>query len=124
LRALEMNNSQHRRGLFHLPVESSRSQTMTDLLTLVSELRRPRILIRAARAGVTGYDRNRDLKRVMRVAEPPSPERALSALIAAEAAVEETRKAGAATYSFTRHIELLIAMIGEGPRVGGRGGGG
>lgn len=86
---------------------------MTDLLTLVSDLRRPRLLIRAARAGVTGYNRNRDLKRVMRVAEPPAPERALRALIAEEAAVEETRLAGAATYSFTRHIELLIAMIGE-----------
>lgn len=86
---------------------------MTDLLTLVSDLRRPRILIRAARAGVTGYNRNRDLKRLMRVGAPPAPERALTALIAEEAELEETRKAGAASYSFTRHIELLIAMIGE-----------
>jgi hypothetical protein len=86
---------------------------MTDLLSLVTELRRPRLLIRAARAGVAGYNRNRDLKRVMRMAEPPAPERALSALIAAEAEVEETRRGGEAGYSFTRHIELLIAMIGE-----------
>jgi hypothetical protein len=86
---------------------------MTDLLSLVSDLRRPRLLIRAARAGVTGYNRNRDLKRVMRISAPPAPERALSALIAEEAEVEEIRKSGAATYSFTRHIELLIAMIGE-----------
>ncbi len=86
---------------------------MTDLLSLVTELRRPRLLIRAARAGVTGYNRNRDLKRVMRVAEPPAPARALSALIAAEAEIEETRQKGDAAYSFTRHIELLIAMIAE-----------
>ncbi len=86
---------------------------MTDLLSFVSELRRPRLLIRAARAGVTGYNRNRDLKRVMRLAAPPAPERALRALIAAEAEVEQTRQSGDATYSFTRHIELLIAMIGE-----------
>ena len=46
---------------------------MTDLLALVSNLRRPKLLIRAARAGAMGYDRNRDLKRVMRLTETPSP---------------------------------------------------
>ncbi len=86
---------------------------MTDLFSLVSELRRPKLLIRAARAGVTGYNRNRDLRRVIRVAAAPSPERALSVLIEAEAEVEETRQKGCASYSFTRHIDLLIAMIGE-----------
>lgn len=86
---------------------------MTDLITLVSSLRRPSLLIRAARAGAEGYNRNRDLKRVMRLAPPPAPERALSALIAAEAEIEQCRQDGSATYSFTRHIELLIAMIGE-----------
>lgn len=86
---------------------------MSDLLSLVSSLRRPRLLIRAARAGAEGYNRNRDLKRVMRLAEPPAPESALRALIAAEAEIEYTRQEGSAAYSFTRHIELLIAMIGE-----------
>lgn len=86
---------------------------MTDLFSLVSELRRPKLLIRAARAGVTGYNRNRDLRRVMRVAAAPSPERALSVLIEAEAEVEEIRQKGCASYSFARHIDLLIAMIGE-----------
>ena len=86
---------------------------MTDLLALVSNLRRPKLLIRAARAGAMGYNRNRDLKRVMRLAEPPSPERALNALIAAEAEIEEVRRKGQATSSFARHIEILIAMIGE-----------
>ena len=86
---------------------------MTDLFALVSNLRRPKLLIRAARAGAMGYNRNRDLKRVMRLTETPSPERALNALIAAEAEIEEVRRQGEANYSFTRHIEILIAMIGE-----------
>lgn len=86
---------------------------MTDLLSLVTELRRPRLLIRAARAGVASYNRNRDLKWVIRLGGMPAPERALSELLAAEAEMEETRQGGAAGYSFTRHIELLIAMIGE-----------
>lgn len=86
---------------------------MSDLLSLVTELRRPKLLIRAARAGVAGYNRNRDLKRVIRTGGMPAPEHALSELLAAEAEVEQTRQEGQASYSFTRHIELLIAMIGE-----------
>ncbi|MDW4547795.1 DUF6477 family protein [Defluviimonas sp. D31] len=86
---------------------------MSDLLSLVSELRRPRLLIRAARAGLAEYNRNRDLKRVMRVAEAPAPERALPALLAEEERLEATRQAGDASYSFIRHIEVLIAMMAE-----------
>lgn len=86
---------------------------MTDLLSRVTDLHRPRLLIRAARAGVGGYDRNRDLRRVMRLAQTPAPGRALGALIEAEAEIEETRQRGEAAYSFVRHIDVLIAMIAE-----------
>ncbi|MCU9846894.1 DUF6477 family protein [Defluviimonas sp. WL0024] len=86
---------------------------MSDLLSLVSELRRPRLLIRAARAGLAEYNRSRDLRRVIRVADTPAPERALSALLAEEERLEATRQAGDASYSFIRHIEVLIAMMAE-----------
>ena len=39
---------------------------MTDLATILAALRRPKILIRAARAGVVDYRRERDLKRLLR----------------------------------------------------------
>ena len=39
---------------------------MTDLATMLNALRRPKILIRAARAGVVDYRRDRDLKRLLR----------------------------------------------------------
>ena len=94
---------------------------MSDLLSVVSELRRPRLLIRAARAGLAEYNRNRDLKRLMRTAEAPTPDRALSALMAEEERIEATRQAGDASYSFLRHIDVLIAMMAEArllPRVG------
>ena len=94
---------------------------MSDLLSVVSELRRPRLLIRAARAGLAEYNRNRDLKRLMRTAEAPTPDRALSALMAEEERIETTRQAGDASYSFLRHIDVLIAMMAEArllPRVG------
>ena len=86
---------------------------MTDLLSLVSDLRRPKLLIRAARAGLCDYNRNRDLKRLMRLASPPSPDRAVTVLMAEEERLEDTRRAGDAGYSLTRHIEILIAMMAE-----------
>ena len=86
---------------------------MNDVTTLLNALRRPRLLIRAARFGLNDYNRNRDLKRVMRTSTAPSPSRALSALIEEEAKVEETRRSGDATYNVKRHVELLIALMGE-----------
>jgi hypothetical protein len=86
---------------------------MTDIFTLVAELRRPRLLIRAARHGLADYNRARDLRRLMLVTPVPTPDRALSALLAEEERVEETRRSGDASYSIARHIELLIAMMAE-----------
>lgn len=86
---------------------------MSDLLSMARELRRPRLLIRAARAGLADYNRPRDLKRLMRIAEAPAPGRALRALLAEEERIEATRRAGEAGYSFLRHIEVLIAMMAE-----------
>jgi hypothetical protein len=86
---------------------------MTDLLSLVSDLRRPRLLIRAARAGLCDYNRARDLKRVMRSQTTPSPDRAMTVLLAEEQELEDTRRKGDAAYSLVRHIDILIAMMAE-----------
>ncbi|MFC5738096.1 DUF6477 family protein [Sinirhodobacter huangdaonensis] len=86
---------------------------MTDLHDSIATLRRPRLLIRAARCGQGEYNRARDLKRLMRLAEAPPPEAALRALIAEEAVLEAHRREGCAQYSLARHIELLIAMMAE-----------
>lgn len=86
---------------------------MSDLLSRVRNLHRPRLLVQAARAGQLAYDRNRDLKRLMRSNNAPSPDRAVSALLVEEERLEETRRAGDARYSLTHHIDLLIAMMAE-----------
>jgi len=86
---------------------------MTDFPTLLATLRRPRLLIRAARHGLADYDRNRDLKRVIRTISAPPPARALHALIAEEARLDDIRKAGAASYSVARHVDVLIALMAE-----------
>ena len=86
---------------------------MTEPTRTLAALRRPRLLIRAARFGLVDYNRDRDLKRLVKAATIPSPARAITALLAQEAALEETRQAGDAGYSITRHIEILIALMGE-----------
>lgn len=85
---------------------------MTDHLDVLSTLRRPRLLISAARFGLADYDRSRDLKRLFH-ASPPSPARAVDKLIDEEATLEETRKSGGATYSIARHVDVLIALMSE-----------
>lgn len=79
----------------------------------VARMRRPRLLIRAARFGLSDYSRKRDLRRVMRMSELPRPGAALRALMAEEMALDQARRAGEATYSVARHLELLIALLAE-----------
>jgi hypothetical protein len=87
--------------------------TMSDISTILANLRRPRLLIRAARHGIHDYRRDRDLRRLIDATTPPSPETAFARLRDAEEHAEETRRAGDAGYSLTRHVDLLIAMLAE-----------
>ena len=93
---------------------------MTELLGALNTLRRPRLLIRAARFGLRDYNRERDLRRLVRSETTPAPVRAIPSLIAEEARIEQTRRARDAAYSPARHVELLVALIAEArllPRV-------
>lgn len=86
---------------------------MTNPLTLLNALRRPRLLIRAARFGMTEYRRERDLARLLHSNRLPAPGQALDTLMAQEEHLENTRVSGDASYSISRHIDLLIAMMAE-----------
>ncbi|GHE04950.1 hypothetical protein U879_02540 [Defluviimonas sp. 20V17] len=84
----------------------------------MGELRRPRLLIRAARLGMADYRRDRDLKRLLGAV--PGPESSLAQLIAEETRMDAKRREGAAEYDLRRHLEIIIAMIAEAqmiPRV-------
>jgi hypothetical protein len=84
---------------------------MSDFRTLLSTLRRPRILIRAAHCGMVDYRRERDLQRLLKGAH--SPERIVGHLMEEEERLEATRRAGEIGYSVARHIEVLIALMVE-----------
>ena len=91
---------------------------MTDATSLLKSLRRPRLLVRAARFGLMDYNRDRDLKKLMKTPATPSPARAIDGLLQEEARLEDTRKAGDASYSVSHHVEVLAEMrlLPKGPR--------
>jgi hypothetical protein len=84
---------------------------MTDFRAVLANLRRPRLLMHAARFGLDDYRRDRDLRRL--VACDPSPEKTVPRLLDEEARLEETRLTGDAAYSVARHIDVLIALLAE-----------
>jgi hypothetical protein len=86
---------------------------MTDLAAALGALRRPKILIRAARAGIVDYRRDRDLKRLLRVTRSAPPQQAIGSLLREESRLEATRAAGEATYSIQRHVAVLTAILAE-----------
>lgn len=91
---------------------------MTDLSVRLGHLRRPRLLVRAARFGLSEYNRARVLRRLTGRDEAPSPARAVPILLEAEAQAEDRRRAGDATYSPGRHVELLSALMAEARALG------
>ncbi|MBM3606614.1 MAG: hypothetical protein FJX25_18470 [Alphaproteobacteria bacterium] len=94
---------------------------MTDLTNVIvfrprpakQSLRRPRVLIRAAREGQKGWKRERDLTRLLRADHCPSPGAALARLRAEEELQNDLRVTAAAEYDVRRHVLLMIAVLAE-----------
>ncbi len=86
---------------------------MIDYRALLLDMRRPRLLVRAARHGLQDYRRERDLRRLLGPGHATSPEVTMAFLLSEEEQVEATRRDGTAGYSIARHIDLLIALMAE-----------
>jgi hypothetical protein len=84
---------------------------MSDFRMMLANLRRPRLLMHAARFGLGDFRRDRDLRRLVDAAA--SPEETVPRLLSVEEALEATRVAGDASYSAARHIDVLIALLAE-----------
>ncbi|WP_255456124.1 DUF6477 family protein [Tropicibacter sp. Alg240-R139] len=82
-------------------------------MTMISTIRRPRLLIRAARFGAQEYNRDRHLQRVLGYGALPRPAAALMRLMEVERVLDDQRRDDDAGYSLTRHLDVLIAMMGE-----------
>ena len=88
---------------------------MVDLRNALSEMRRPRLLITAARRGLMHYRPERDLKRILGVETGGEP--VAARLLSAEERLEQTRRTRDGTYSIARHIAVLTALLAsaDGP---------
>lgn len=86
---------------------------MQDLYSHLSSRRRPRLLVRAARIGAQDYRRSAHLARLLGYGTVPAPGPALVRLMEIEDEIDHRRRAGEAGYSLTRHLDVLIAMVGE-----------
>ena len=86
---------------------------MQDLLTQLSQLRRPRLLIRAARIAAQDYRRTVRLPRLLGYGVTPRTGVAVIRLMAIEAEMNEKRETGDASYSIAGHVEVLTALMGK-----------
>ena len=86
---------------------------MTDLLTMLAGLKRPKTLIRAARIGMRDYRRTTTLKRLLGFGHPTETTPIVFALMELEAELNDERQANAAGYSPMRHVEVMIALMSE-----------
>ena len=86
---------------------------MQETLNALSSLRRPRLLIRAARIGASQYNRDTCLRGHFGYGSLPRSAEALARLVDMEAALEDQRRFQGAGYSPSRHVHVLIAMMGE-----------
>lgn len=76
-------------------------------------LRRPRLMIQAARNGQRLWRRDRDLPKLLKCDDLPVAGRALPRLRAEEATLNSARLEGAAEYDMRRHVALMVAILAE-----------
>ena len=86
---------------------------MCDTESPLAGLHRPRLLIRAARFGMADYKRTPSLRRMFAAAGAHAQRQIVALLLRREDEVDRLRRAGDATYSVARHVELLIALMAE-----------
>ncbi|WP_298969667.1 DUF6477 family protein [uncultured Roseobacter sp.] len=86
---------------------------MQDLLSMLHAIRRPPLLMRAARIGAEDYRRSVHLPRLLGYGVLPRHGSALFRLIEIEADLNTQRTSGDTSYSLIRHVDVLIAMLGE-----------
>ena len=86
---------------------------MQDVLSMLQALRRPRLLMRAARIGADEYSRTTHLPRLMGYRVLPRHGAALLKLMELEGDLNTQRISGNTSYNLVKHVDVLIAMVGE-----------
>lgn len=86
---------------------------MNNTQAAIATIRRPKLLVRAARMGAADFRRDRDLRKLIGGERLPSPQNAIPALLELEETLNQNRLEGDVTYRVERHIMTLIALLAE-----------
>jgi len=86
---------------------------LPEIHRALARLRRPPLLVRAARLGVRAYRRDAVLPRLLGPGPVPPVPQALASLLEIERAQDAARRGGALTYRAADHVALLIAVMAE-----------
>lgn len=85
---------------------------MIPILARLDSLRRPRLLIRAARIGADDYKRDLHLPRILGRGLPRHAV-ALELLMDKEEGLDQARRCHAPDYAMVQHVEVMVAIIAE-----------
>ncbi|QOL79952.1 DUF6477 family protein [Pseudooceanicola spongiae] len=86
---------------------------MQDIQTMMAQLRRPGLLIRAARIAAEGYRREAHLAALLGASVLPRHGAAVMKLWEREAELDGLRRNRSSMYVPSAHVEVLSAMIAE-----------
>ena len=86
---------------------------MQDVMSRLATLHRPRLLVRSARTEAANYNRTRDLTRILGGGTLPRPGAMIMQLLDLEQEINQQRLSQDAGYLIARHIDILIALMGE-----------
>lgn len=86
---------------------------MTMYSKTLSNLSRPKLLIRAARAGLGSYRRNQVLKTLPGIPLQSTGNTLINALLALETKLDGERRSACVGYRVQNHIAVLTALIAE-----------
>lgn len=86
---------------------------MTVKSSCFEKIRRPRLIVQAARIASATYRRDRDLARLLKAQPAGSEPVNIRRLSDIESDLDQSRRAQDSTYSISRHVEVLAALLAE-----------
>jgi len=86
---------------------------MSNYQSKLSTLKRPKILIKAARIASQTYRRSRDLSGVLGYSYPTSESLIRQKLFDLEHMINQKRRLGDASYDLKTHVQVLSALLAE-----------
>jgi len=86
---------------------------MLDIHSLLKNLKRPKLLVQAARFGLDEYRREVDLLRTLEITTLPRPVEGILQLIDLENELNEQRETKRSDYDMARHINAVTAIMAE-----------